>query len=125
MNARVQITWPNAFSAVVLLVLVCIYLKPPSDLDYCSQIRTGERIVETGRVLQPDSFSYTIAGKDLPDHEWLYEVLLALVWRGLGDPGMKLMRVVLFAAPLAVLAWQLRSRGVRLHVLALTLIVCT
>jgi hypothetical protein len=124
MHARLRLGWPNAFSAIVLLILVCIYLMQPSDLDYCWQIRTGERILETGRVLQPDAFSYTIAGKDLPDHEWLYEVLLALVWRGLGDPGMKLMRVVLFAAPIAVLAWQLRSRGVRLHVVALAVIGC-
>jgi len=123
MTAR-SITWPNAFSALVLLVLVCVYLSPPSDLDYCWQIRTGERILETGRVLQTDSFSYTIAGKSLPDHEWLYEVLLALVWRGTGDAGMKFVRVALFAAPLAVLAWQLRSRCVRRHVVALTLLAC-
>src|SRR5262245_32732602 len=124
MNARLRLTWPNAFSALVLLAFICIYLNQPSDLDYCWQIRTGERILETRHVVQPDSFSYTIAGKNLPDHEWLYEVLLALVWRGLGDPGMKLMRVVLFAAPLAVLAWQLRARGVRLHVIALAIIAC-
>src|SRR4051812_26244074 len=125
MNARAQFTWPNAFTAIVLLVLVCIYLSPPSDLDFCWQVRTGERMLDTGEILQRDSFSYTIAGKELPDHEWLYEVVLALVYRGLGDPGMKLARVVLFATPLAILAWQLRSRGVRKHVVVLALMACT
>src|SRR5260221_3558376 len=116
---------PNAFSLIVLLVLGCVYLSSPGDLDYCWQVRTGERILDTGRVRQLDTFSYTIAGRELPDHEWLYEVLLALIWRGLGDAGMKLVRVALFAAPLAILAWQLHSRGVIKHGIALILFSAT
>ncbi|HLW65309.1 MAG TPA: hypothetical protein VKS79_08320, partial [Gemmataceae bacterium] len=66
----------------------------------------------TGQIGQPDTFSYTIAGKELPDHEWLYEVLLALVWKGAGDGGLKFVRVCLYIAPLLILARQLRQRGV-------------
>ena len=54
----------------------------------------------------------------------MHEKRIEIRWRGLGDPGMKLMRVVLFAVPLAILAWQLRSRGVRRHVISLALLAC-
>jgi hypothetical protein len=118
-----QLSWPNAFSLIVLLVLGYMYCCPPSDLDFCWQVRSGERILDSGRIGQPDNFSYTIAGREIPDHEWLYEVILALLWRGLGDPGMKLARVFLFAAPPALLAWQLHARGVKRHGISLALFV--
>ena len=124
-TARPNWVWPNAFSLIVLLVMGYMYFCPPADLDYCWQIRTGERILASWNLRQPDTFSYTIAGRELPDHEWLYEVSIALLWRGLGDAGMKLLRVILFAAPLGILAWQLTSRGVRKHGVAISLFVCT
>jgi hypothetical protein len=125
LTARPTLPKPNAFSLLVLLVLGYMYFCPPADLDYCWQIRTGERILASGKLQQPDTFSYTINGREIPDHEWLYEILIAFLWRGLGDAGMKLVRVTLFAAPLAILAWQLTARGVRKHGVALTLLVCT
>src|ERR1700722_4048241 len=121
---RPNLVSPNAFSLLALLVLGYMYFCPPSDLDYCWQIRTGERILATGRLQQPETFSYTIAGREITDHEWHNEITIARLWRGLGDAGMKLLRVALFAAPLAILAWQLTARGVRKHLVVLCLFVC-
>jgi hypothetical protein len=102
----------NASSLVLLGLTAAIFFRPPGDLDFCWQIRTGEKILATGQVRQPDTFSYTIAGKDLPDHEWLYETLLALVWKHFGHGGLKLVRACLYVLPLLILTRQLRRRGV-------------
>jgi hypothetical protein len=109
---RLGIPLSNISSLVWLGLMAAMFFRPPGDLDYCWQVRHGERILASGQIRQPDTFSYTIAGKELPDHEWLYEVLLALVWKGTGDGGLKFVRVCLYIAPLLILARQLRQRGV-------------
>jgi hypothetical protein len=119
------VSWPCPLTILVGVLAVYLYLSPPADLDYCWQIRTGEVILRTGEIPPRDTFSYTLAGKRLPDHEWLYEVGLALWYHWLGDPGLRWLRLVLFVAPLVVLAWQLKKRGVAAHGIALTLWVCT
>ncbi len=116
--------FPNALTWLAWALGVYLYSSPPADLDFCWQIRTGEHILQTGEVPPRDSFSYTIAGQRIPDHEWLYEVGLAFGFRYLDHPGMKLGRVLLFAAPLIVLAWQLKARGVASHGIVLTVLAC-
>lgn len=115
---------PSALSCLAFALAVYIDVSPPADLDYCWQIRTGEAILRTGEVPPRDSFSYTIDGRRIPDHEWLYEVGLAIAYRLLGDPGMKFLRVLFFAMPLVLLAQQLCSRGVAKHGVALTVVAC-
>jgi hypothetical protein len=110
--AQLKIPRPNITSLVWLGFLASMFLRPPGDLDYCWQVRTGERVVSSGQIRQPEAFSYTIAGKDIPDHEWLYEVFLALIWKSAGDAGLKFARALLYVVPLLILAWQLRRRGV-------------
>jgi hypothetical protein len=113
---------PNAVSLLVLLLLALNYFSPFSDLDYTWQIRTGERILQTGSLRTTDAFSFTIAGRRVPDFEWLYEVALAVVWNGFGYGGLKLLRVVLVGTPLLLLGLWLRRNGVRWRGIALALL---
>jgi hypothetical protein len=94
-------------------LLVANYLGAFSDLDFAWQIRTGERIVQTGTLRPADSFTYTIAGQQVPDFEWLYEVILWAVWNGFGYGGLKLLKTLLVLTPLLLVAWRLRRGGVR------------
>ena len=55
--------FPNAFSVVVVLLLAVNYFSPFADLDYTWQERTGEQILQSGRLRTEDAFSYTIAGQ--------------------------------------------------------------
>jgi hypothetical protein len=116
-------TWPNALSIVLIVLMAANYFSPFADLDYTWQVRTGERIVTTGQLQPPDAFTYTIAGKHVPDFEWLYEVILWGVWATFGYGGLKLLRVILVATPLLLLAWRLRRGGVAWHGIALSLFV--
>jgi hypothetical protein len=99
------------------------YFLPLGDLDFAWQVRTGERIIRTGVLRQPDSFTYTIAGKELPDYEWLYEVAVAAVWNVAGWGGLKLLKTALVVTPLVLLARWLRREGVRWHGVALAELV--
>jgi hypothetical protein len=114
---------PNGFSLAVIALLAANYFSPFGDLDYTWQIRTGEIIVRTGDLQPADHFTYTIAGQDLPDFEWLWEVALWLLWEHFGYGGLKLLKTLLVAATLLLVVWRLRAAKVRWHGIALALTV--
>jgi hypothetical protein len=109
----------------VIVLLGMVYVLPFGDMDYGILIRLGELIVRTGELRPPESFSYTIAGSDVPDFEWLFEVVLWGVWTGFGYGGLKLLKVLLVGATLLLLGLRLRREGVRWHGIALSLCVAT
>ena len=65
---------PNVVSLAVVALLAANYFGCLTDLDWSWQVRTGQRIAETGSLRQPDTFSYTIDGKIVHDFEWLWEL---------------------------------------------------
>jgi hypothetical protein len=114
---------PTVISLCLMALLAANYFGTFADLDFTWQIRTGERIVQSGHLRTEEAFSYTIPGKLLPDFEWLYEVTLWLVWSQFGYGGLKMLKLILVATPLIILAFRLRSAGVRTHGIILTLVV--
>src|SRR6266851_10188643 len=106
---------PTAFSLLVVVLLVVLYVSPPVDLDFAWQIRTGEHIVRTGQLRPVDAFSYTIAGQKVPDFEWLYEVGLYGVWSAFGHGGLKLLRTLCVGLPLVLVGLRLRRENVPAH----------
>jgi hypothetical protein len=114
---------PNLLSLLTIILAAANYFGSFADLDFAWQVRTGERIVETGVLQPPEAFSYTIGGTHVPDFEWLYEVILYLVWSGFGFGGLKFLRVLLVATPLILVGLRLKREGVRWHGIALSIFV--
>jgi hypothetical protein len=114
---------PNLLSILVVIVLASTYYAPFADLDYSWQIRTGELIVHMGQLRPREAFTYTITGWQVPDFEWLYEVILWAVWSAFGFGGLKLLRLILVGATFLLLVRQLQREGVARHGIALTLIL--
>jgi hypothetical protein len=112
---------PNLLSLLLITLIAANYFAPFADLDFGWQVRTGERIVQTGLLQPPEAFSYTIHGSHVPDFEWLYEVVLYLVWSGFGFGGLKFLRLILVATPLLLVARRLRLEGVRPYAITLVL----
>ena len=106
---------PTLFSFVVLALLGINYFAAFGDLDYTWQIRTGQKILATGDLSPVDSFTYTIAGKRVPEFEGLYEAGLAIIWQTFGYGGLKLLKTILVALPLVLLCLRLRQRAVPWH----------
>jgi hypothetical protein len=114
---------PNLTSIALVVVLAGSYFGTFADLDFTWQIRTGERIVQLGQLRTPEAFSYTIPGTLVPDFEWLYEVLLWLIWSGFGFGGLKLLKVLLVGGTLSIVAVRLHREGVRPRGIAVALFV--
>ena len=73
--------------------------------------------------IRRDHFTYTIADNNLPDFEWLWEVGLWLTWDHFGYGGLKLIKTLLVASTLLLLAWRLRVAGLRWHGIGLGLTI--
>jgi hypothetical protein len=114
--------FPNVFSLMLLTLLAANYFGCLSDLDWSWQVRTGQQIVESGSLRTHDTFSYTLDGKLLHDFEWLWEVLLWHAWNLFGFGGLKLLRVIVVAAPLVLLTWRFLRDGLSWHVVVLALV---
>ena len=119
-------TWrfvPGAVSLLAVALLAANYISPIADLDFTWQVRTGEDILRTGELRTPDHLTFTISGKRVPDFEWLYEVILAVVWNAFGYGGLKLLRTLCVFTPLLLVGLRLRREGVRWRGVALALLV--
>src|SRR5262249_2782970 len=114
---------PTLVSLLLILLIAANYFAPFADLDFTWQVRTGEEIVRTKQLRPVESFSYTINGQQVPDFEWLYEVILWSLWTMFGFGGLKLLRVLLVFTPLLLLGLRLRRERVRWYGIALSLLV--
>lgn len=72
---------------IALLVAVPLVLTKQTDPDYWWHVRTGELIVETGRIPRTDPFSFTASGRPWITHEWLTQVLFYAVQSTVGYVG--------------------------------------
>ncbi|HMF13085.1 MAG TPA: hypothetical protein VKE94_12295, partial [Gemmataceae bacterium] len=113
---------PNFLTLACVVLLVSSYVNPFADLDYTWQVRTGDRILQTGSLRPTDAFTYTITGRQVPDFEWLYEVVVWAAWSFSGYGGLKLLRLLLVGATLVILAARLHRNGVARHGIALALL---
>jgi hypothetical protein len=114
---------PSAVSLLVIALIASNYFSPFADLDFTWQIRTGEEVVRTGNLRPRDAFSYTIAGREVPEFEGLYGVGLWAVWNAFGMGGLKLLRVLCVGGPILIVGLRLHREGVRWRGVALALLI--
>jgi len=74
------------FAGILLFGLLAMTARPATDPDLWWHLRTGQWIVENGRVPHTDHFSFTRGGSPWISHEWLSEVVLYELWKH-GGPG--------------------------------------
>ena len=72
------------------------------DGDLPRHIRTGQLILQTGRVSTTDIFSFRTTGFPSFPHEWLSQVIFAIAYDWLGLDG-----IVLLTAAVLMLSWGL------------------
>jgi hypothetical protein len=94
----------NIIFVAILLVLVLNTAEGLlGDGDTGYHIRTGEFILDTGQIPRVDIYSFIQPTLKWTAHEWLSEVVMALVYRASGLTGI----VVFFAILLATTHWLL------------------
>jgi tetratricopeptide (TPR) repeat protein len=82
-----------SFLFVVLLVFYRI-----QDWDFFWHIANGKAMIEQGRIINEEIFSYTRAGVRFSNHEWLSQILFYLIFKN-GGP----LAVVLFKCAVTAL----------------------
>ncbi len=93
--------------AAVLLAGMCRI----ADLDFWWHAKSGELIVRTGEIPRHDVFSYTAAGREYIDHEWLFQVIQYATLAMFGAAGIALLKCLVIATTMLLVAWHCVRRG--------------
>jgi hypothetical protein len=93
-----------------LLLIVPASLTVSADADLWWHLLAGRRILETGQLPRVDEWSYVAAGSPWTDHEWVFQVITAILFDEVGPLGLLGFRAVLLT--ILILAWlaTLRER---------------
>lgn len=99
----------DAFSRLLFVVtLLLVFLmasRTPLDSDLWWHLRSGQVMVETGRPLLVDTFSFTRDGMPWTNHSWLGELVLIGIYNIAGFYGLSAM-VGLCAVAIVGLIWS-------------------
>ena len=72
----------SVWGAIAVLVpMAATWLHQTMAIDLAYQIRAGELMLDTHRLLRSDPFTFTVHGQPWLNQQWLAEVLFAAVWR--------------------------------------------
>ena len=96
----------------LILLGASFCLTQLSEVDVHWHLLAGQRILQERRVPRVDSFTYTSAGRPWTDLHWLFQMVLALVHRSAGWPGLEVLKVGIIVAALSVILVVALRRGV-------------
>ncbi|HSP13845.1 MAG TPA: hypothetical protein VLV78_03725 [Thermoanaerobaculia bacterium] len=99
-------------AAAIAAAVLAAGLTRIADLDFWWHLRTGQLIVATHSIPTTDVYSYTAFGHEYVDHEWLFQVMQYATYSAFGPAGIALLKCLLFAATLIVVAFYAVDRGV-------------
>ncbi len=112
--------WETIRPRAVIVVYFCALLLALSlqnrvtDADFWWHLRTGQWIVEEGRIPVTDPYSFTMQGRPWIAHSWLADVGLYLLYRYGGAFLLPLLRSLLHTATFALLLKMTWERWPRL-----------
>ncbi len=111
-------------SAALVIVTFLLAATTSADADLWGHVRFGLDMLREGRIVLPDSYSFT---SDRPwiNHEWLAEVVFAAAWSTAGQPGLLFVKLAVIGSVLWLVGSALTRRGVsgRALVILLALIL--
>ncbi len=95
----------------VLLPVAGAFAARMMAIDLAYQIRAGGVMLDTHRLLDVDTFTYTVRGGTWLNQQWGAEVLLAAIHRAGGWSGVAIARGVLLGAIVLLLYRTCRAAG--------------
>jgi hypothetical protein len=100
----------------LIVFILSLYMMPRlmnGDGDLGRHITIGNAILDQGKILNTDIFSHTMAGEPLILHEWLSDVIFALVHRAAGLNGVAWLTAIILASTYLLLTTGLKFLQVR------------
>jgi hypothetical protein len=108
----------------VAVAVVSASLFSIADLDFFWHLKTGDVILERKEFQHTEIYSFTAAGREYIDHEWLFQVVNSILFSTFGPAGVIIFKSMILAlmyflttrhllnegaSPLAVISIQLLS----------------
>jgi Tfp pilus assembly protein PilF len=112
------------FLGAVFFLLAGMYFRPLEIGDFWFHLKSGELIVEQGRLPLADSYSYTAKGVRWLDTQWLGDVIFYGLYRFFGLAGLQFFRALFFTFVLGLLFFSLYRRLLLCDTLLVILPVC-
>ena len=99
-----SVDFPTLILVVTMLLVFLMASRSPLDTDMWWHLRSGQIMVETGKPLLTDVFSYTRAGMEWTNHSWLGQIILFEIYQIAGWAGLSSL-MGLIAVLIAWLIW--------------------
>jgi hypothetical protein len=93
----------KVFLILVFLLVFFITLSPPQDADMWWHLSAGREMLEQGKILATDIFSYTKYGESWTNAFWLSDLILYLSYKTGGYPGIALFVSLIAVITMAVI----------------------
>jgi hypothetical protein len=103
------LTWLTTERLLICILFIAIFVmavRLPADSDTWWHLRSGQLMVEQGRILRTDPFSHTRGGWPWIDHGWLAEIAFYLLYRVGGFAGVALGVAAIVTLAFALVFWQ-------------------
>ena len=102
----------QGFAVLAALVFSLILVTyPVFDFDLYWHLANGREMINSGRIISQEVFSYTHPGEEFANHEWLGQIIFYLIWSAYGAYGLLALKLLVVAAVVLLLYWTLRSVG--------------
>lgn len=86
---------------LALLGALAIVTRPSFSPDMYWHLANGREMIQGGRIISEEMFSFTHLGEKFENHEWLAQIIFYLIWQTIGFHG--LLGLNLLTAALVVL----------------------
>lgn len=98
-----------ALGAWVFAIIIVLY--PIFDYDLYWHLANGREMVNAGRIITEEVFSYTHFGEKFDNHEWLSQIIWYLIWYNLGPYGLLGFKLLVTSLVVWLLYRTIRSVG--------------
>ncbi|UCF91413.1 MAG: tetratricopeptide repeat protein [Desulfobacterales bacterium] len=112
----------GVLSFLVISFAFLMAVEKVQDYDIWWHLKTGQWILETGKIPKTDPFTFTTPDAAWAPHYWLADVLFAIVLRISGLDGLILFKAFVVSAAFAIIFRLMLRQGVNLLV-AVTLVL--
>ncbi|HSE42305.1 MAG TPA: hypothetical protein VLH08_16185 [Acidobacteriota bacterium] len=82
---------------IITAAVVAAALFRIADLDFFWHLKTGDVILKTHEFQRTEIYSFTAAGREYIDHEWLFQVVISLFYSAFGPAGIITLKTIILA----------------------------
>ena len=93
------------------LFAMIIVTYPIWDYDLYWHLANGREMVNAGRIINEEMFSYTHFGEKFDNHEWLGQIIFYLIWHSLGPYGLFGFKLLITSLVVLLLYRTIRTVG--------------